>query len=128
MSKLGDAIRLGKTLLPHTKYAYVRYDPKDDSNVVSACAVGMACYALGWRPAPQHTPPRLIIRFADQEFVTEHRTYAKCPDCNEVAHVLDMCTHLNDEHDWGPLEIAAWVDRTIDTQSQKEKADGTATV
>lgn len=90
---LSEAIRLGSTLLPQG-FGVERTGR-------TACALDAAVLGAGLNPC---LPEQAIQKWPELKMVV------KCPACRKKDELGNMLIHLNDDHFWGRVRIADWLD------------------
>lgn len=119
--KLSEAIRIGSKQTKKTVGQYIARDSDGDD---VACAVGAACYAVGFKS----NDTRCIISFFEDTFpILKGFAWGSC--CwicgvseERLFNLSTMIFHLNDMHDWSREAIAEWVE-TIEKKIEAKGDD-----
>jgi hypothetical protein len=138
--KLSQAIRLGATVLPQTRRMYFNHS----TGALSACAMGMGLWAVGYRPAlefwaGQDADASRVVR-QTWPWLVQRGKY-QCERCSlRVPRPLappfttawEFIAHLNDDHKLSGNEVADWVSSVeppeVETVAERQGEAATATV
>ncbi len=109
--ELSDAIRKGSTLRPQT-FGEIYGTAADGS--LGTCALGAAYEAVGHLAFTTEADGRMLIHLRAEAaaFSLLYEYYDEPLPCGckrPITRLLEVITHLNDEHHWPRERIASWV-------------------